>query len=149
MEYKIYNNINITGNKLIKLNKKLWSFNIGCLITASFIGLVGASDVMPIPELLLSYTWFDITLFHILFIALISLAITTSLVMVMHYAMRIHSTEHTFWLVIPILTFLVFISVFANTLILSMLNAAIPSLILIFSFARKKKPRRIFYEKKR
>lgn len=134
---------------MLRLNKKLWSFIVGCLISRSFFEVVNNRYSIPIPNFAVSLSWFDFTLYYVLVLVLFSLIITGLLIMIMHYVMRIHSADYTFWLILPILFFLIFITVFANFLILAMLNVAIPSLILILIVARKKKKRRIFYEKKR
>lgn len=133
---------------LLRLNKKLWSFNIGCIISGAFIALIDISQSLSIPNVVLSNVWFNLEVYYALVIFFSSVFVTGTLIFIMHFILNVHSNEHTFWLVFPILTFLIITAVFAKVLIFSMLNAAIPALILILAVARKKKERRIFDMKK-
>ncbi len=66
----------------------------------------------------------------------------------MHKGLKVHSSEHTFWLVLPILSFLIMTAIVANVLVMTMMSAAIPALFVILVAARKPKERRIFDMKK-
>mgnify|MGYP000306621844 CR=1 FL=1 len=127
-----------------RLNKKLWSFNIGCIISGSFIWFAELMNTWPIPDFILSNQFISIDFYLILSLMGLSVLITAVLLAIMHHFLNIHSSEHTFFLVLPVLTFLILTSIVANVLIMTMLNAAIPALIIMLMAARKKKERRIF-----
>ncbi|MGJ8694279.1 MAG: hypothetical protein ACSHW0_17555 [Thalassotalea sp.] len=127
-----------------RLNKKLWSFNVGCIISGSFIWFADLSKSLPIPKFVLSNQVISIDLYFNFTVVCLAVLLTSLLMWVMKSMLNVHSSEHTFWLVLPILTFLILTAVVANVLIMTMLNAAIPALIVILFSARKKKERRIF-----
>lgn len=127
-----------------RLNKKLWSFNVGCFASGSFIWLAELSKNMPIPDFVLSNQLISIDFYNAIIICFAAILLTALLIGFMHKVLNVHSSEHTFWLVLPILTFLVMTAMVANMLVMTMMSAAIPALIIILCAARKKKERRIF-----
>ena len=133
---------------MLRLNKKLWSFNIGCLIAGSFIWLVGFSKTLPMLDVVLNTSTISIELYNLFVIAVSAFIISVIIITFMHKVLCIHSNEYTFWLVLPILSFLVLTSVVANMLMITMMSAAIPSLFVILFAARKRKERKIFDMKK-
>lgn len=129
---------------MVKLNKKLWSFNTGCTIVVALIWLTTYVKSLPIPELLSLNSPFSITIYTALALIISVLLVTAIILFLVKLLLNIACNDHTFWLILPILCFLVFTAVMANILVFTMLTAAIPALLLILIKARKKKKRRIF-----
>ena len=129
---------------MLRLNKKLWSFNVGCFASGSFIWLAELSHNIPIPNFILANKFISIGLYNSVVVCLVAALLTLFLIGFMHKGLNVHSSEHTFWLVLPILTFLIMTAIVANVLVMTMMSAAIPALIVILWAARKKKERRIF-----
>ncbi len=46
-----------------RLNKKLWSFNVGCFASGSFIWLAELSKELPVPHFVLSNSMISIGLY--------------------------------------------------------------------------------------
>ena len=131
-----------------RLNKKLWSFNVGCFASGSFIWLAELSKELPVPHFVLSNSMISIGLYTSVVMFFSAALFTTCLIAFMHKGLKVHSSEHTFWLVLPILSFLIMTSIVANVLVMTMMSAAIPALFVILVAARKPKERRIFDMKK-
>lgn len=131
-----------------RLNKKLWSFNVGCFASGSFIWLAELSTELPVPHFVLSNSLISISLYTSVVMFITAALFTLCLITFMHKGLKVHSSEHTFWLVLPILSFLIMTSIVANVLVITMMSAAIPALFVILVAARKPKERRIFDMKK-
>lgn len=129
---------------MLRLNKKLWSFNVGCIVSGAFIWLVGLSKELPIPQFILANKEISIELYTALMIAFSALFLSLILLFIMHHFLKVHSSEHTFWLVLPILAFLILTALVANSLVITMMYAAIPTLFVILLKARNKQERKIF-----
>lgn len=129
---------------MVKLNKKLWSFNMGCSIVGALIWLTSYVKNIPIPQFLSLNSDTSVTIYTTFIIIIAALLVTAIILFLVKTLLNIQCNDHTFWLVLPILCFLVFTVVMANILIFTMLSAAIPSLLLILIKARKKKKRKIF-----
>lgn len=117
---------------MLKVNKKLWSFNFGCLIAVSFLWLIGVGDIAPIPTFLQTNTEFVFYYYPSLVIALSALMLTIILLVIMKKVFGVCSYEYTFWLLIPSLTLLVLTSITAFNLLSSILIAVIPAFLVIF-----------------
>ena len=129
---------------MLRLNKKLWSFNVGCFASGSFIWLAELSHQLPIPDFVLSNHMINIEFYKVALMFFMAILVMITLLIIMHKGLNVHSSEHTFWLVLPILSFLIMTVIVDNTLIMTMMVAAIPALFVILMAARKKKERRIF-----
>lgn len=128
----------------MKLNKKLWSFIVGCFFAGSYVWLVSYTKTFPVPSFITIDSHTSFMLYRYFIIAILALILTACALLIMHNIMNIHANEHTFWLLLPILSFLIITAIFANILVYTMLSAAVPSLLLILARARKRKKRRIF-----
>lgn len=131
-----------------RLNKKLWSFNVGCFASGSFIWLAELSKELPVPHFVLSNSMISIGLYTSVVMFFSAALFTACLIAFMHKGLKVHSSEQTFWLVLPILSFLIMTAIVANVLVMTMMSAAIPALFVILVAARKPKERRIFDMKK-
>lgn len=129
---------------MVKLNKKLWSFNTGCAIVGALIWLTSYVQNFPIPQFLSLNSPTSIAIYSTFILIVAVLFITAVILFLVKILLNIHCNDHTFWLVLPILCFLIFTAIMANILVFTMLSAAIPALLLILIKARKKKKRRIF-----
>lgn len=129
---------------MVNLNKKLWSFNTGCAIVGAIIWLTSYVKTFSIPHFLSLNSPTSITIYTTLVLVIAVLFSTAVILFLVKTLLNIHCNDHTFWLVLPILCFLIFTAVMANILVFTMLSAAIPALVLILIKARKKKKRRIF-----
>jgi hypothetical protein len=115
------------------INKKLWSFNFGCLIAGSFVWLVGLGATAPVPELLSAHPIFVLDYYSGLVTALFAMIFTTLLVGLMTRWLKICSSEHTFWLMLPSLSFVALTSLSAFNSLPEILFAALPSLLILLS----------------
>jgi len=120
---------------LFSVNKKLWSFNFGCFIAASFVWLISFGKVAPVPELLHPHPFFIIDYYSGLVTACSAFMLTALVVIVMGKGFKICTSEHTFWLVLPSLVFVSFTTIWAFELLPSVLSAAIPSVFAVASAA--------------
>jgi len=116
---------------LLGINKKLWSFNFGCLIAGSFIWLVSFGATAPVPEMLSPHPLFIIDYYSGLVTACSALMLTALTIIVMGRGFKICTSEHTFWLVLPSLSFIALTTISAFDLLPAILYAAVPSLSLV------------------
>jgi len=116
---------------LLSINKKLWSFNFGCLIAGSFGWLVSVGATAPVPEVLHPHPMFIIDYYSGLVTGCSAFMLTALAIIVMGKGFKICTSEHTFWLMLPSLSFLALTTISAFEFLPSMLYAAIPSLVLV------------------
>jgi hypothetical protein len=118
------------------LNKKLWSCLVGCFIASSFIWNVDFAFKMSLPNFLAEYAFITLTTFHASLIIISSCVFTLSTIFLMQKMLHISCDEYTFWLIWPILLFVILTSIVANNLIYSIVLAAVPALTIILLSAR-------------
>lgn len=116
---------------MLGINKKLWSFNFGCFIAASFIWLVSFGATAPVPEILSPHPLFIIDYYSGFVTACSAFMLTALAIIVMGKGVKICTSEHTFWLVLPSLSFIALTTISAFELLPAMLYAAVPSLTLV------------------
>ena len=130
---------------MLGINKKLWSFNFGCLIAGSFVWLVGLGATSPVPEILSAHPIFVLDYYSGLVTALFAMVFTTILIGLMTRGLKICSSEHTFWLMLPSLSFVALTSLSAFNSLPEILFAALPSLLILLSVSMLQR----FFRKKR
>ncbi len=117
--------------KKIGVNKKLWSFNFGCLIAYSFMWLVNFGNNAPVPEVLHPHPVFIIDYYSGLVTAVSALMLTALVIIVMGKGLKIRTSEHPFWLILPSATFLVLTTVSAFEMLGTILYAALPAISVL------------------
>jgi hypothetical protein len=120
---------------LLKVNKKLWSFNFGCLIAFSFVWLVSFGNTAPVPEVLHPHPFFILDYYSGLVTAVSAIMITALLVIIMGKGFNLCASEHPFWLILPSLCFIALTTLSAFELLASMLFAVIPALMVMVTTA--------------
>lgn len=118
-------------NNKFSFNKKLWSFNFGCLIAYSFMWLVGFGNSAPVPEVLHPHPLFILDYYSGLVTACAALMLTALTIIIMNKGFNLCTSEHPFWLVLPSMTFLALTTVSAFEMLSTILYAAIPALFLL------------------
>ena len=116
---------------MLKVNKKLWSFNFGCLIAFSFVWLVSFGNTAPVPEVLHPHPFFILDYYSGLVTAVSAIMITALIVIVMGKGFNLCASEHPFWLILPSLCFIALTTLSAFELLNSMLFAVIPALFVM------------------
>ncbi|GLX79306.1 hypothetical protein tinsulaeT_26460 [Thalassotalea insulae] len=133
-----------------QVNKKLWSFNFGCLLACSFLWLTGVADLVPVPEALHPYTDFILDYYPGVITALSALSLTLLVIWLMNYAFDICISEHTFWLLIPSVTLVVLTALSAFNSLFHVMSAAMPSILVLCAvavFSRLSQQKLIFNKK--
>ena len=119
---------------MFNVNKKLWSFNFGCLIAGSLVWLVHIGNLAPVPSILHPHTDFILDYYPGLVTAITASLASFLLLTLMHKGFKLCASEHTFWLLLPTLCFVTLTLSIGPFLFLTILYAAIPMLfILLFS----------------
>lgn len=128
------NNKNNRVSKIMKVNKKLWSFIFGCLIAASFVWLISFGKNAAVLEFFHQYPDFVIDYYALTVTAVATVGVTFIIIFIMNWIFNVCTSEHPFWLILPSVTF-IFLTLFTSKLMLaSMLSAAIPALtVLVFT----------------
>jgi hypothetical protein len=120
---------------LFEINKKLWSFNFGCLIAGSFVWLVSVGSKAPVPEVLYPHTNFVLDYYSGLVTAAATGGVTLVILIIMGKAFKLCTSEHTFWLVLPILSFLALTMIASQSMLISIAYAALPAMAIISTSA--------------
>lgn len=123
------------GFPLFNINKKLWSFNFGCLIAGSFVWLVSVGSHAPVPEKLYLHPNFVMDYYSGIVTAISASILTIFILLVMAKAFKMCTSEYTFWLILPTLSFLAFITLAAKVMLISIIYAALPATFVILSVA--------------
>ena len=119
---------------MFEVNKKLWSFNFGCLIAGSLIWLVHIGNLAPVPSILHPHTDFILDYYPGSVTAITASIVSLLLLVFMHKGFKLCASEHTFWLLLPTLCFITLTLLIAQFMLSAIMFAAIPSLfILTFS----------------
>ena len=130
---------------MFEVNKKLWSFNFGCLIAGSLVWLVHLGNLAPVPSILHPHTDFILDYYPGSITAISAFWVSLLLLIFMHKGFKLCASDHTFWLLLPTLCFIALTLLIAQFMISSIMFAAIPSLfVLTFSAAifrvKRRKP---------
>lgn len=129
---------------MFEVNKKLWSFNFGCLIAGSLIWLVHIGNLAPVPNILHPHTDFILDYYPGSVTAITASILSLVLLVFMHKGFKLCASEHTFWLLLPTLCFITLTLLIAQFMLPAIMFAAIPSLFIltfsaiVFRFKRRK-----------
>lgn len=129
---------------MFEVNKKLWSFNFGCLIAGSLIWLVHIGNLAPVPSILHPHTDFILDYYPGSVTAIAASTLSLVLLVFMHKGFKLCASEHTFWLLLPTLCFITLTLLIAQFMLPAIMFAAIPSLFIltfsaiVFRFKRRK-----------
>ena len=129
---------------MFEVNKKLWSFNFGCLIAGSLIWLVHIGNLAPVPSILHPHTDFILDYYPGSVTAITASIVSLLLLVFMHKGFKLCASEHTFWLLLPTLCFITLTLLIAQFMLPAIMFAAIPSLLIltfsaiVFRFKRRK-----------
>ena len=104
---------------MFKINKKLWSFNFGCLIAGSFVWLVSIGLKAPVPEVLYPHTNFVLDYYSGLVTAVATGMLTLLILIIMGKAFKLCTSDHTFWLVLLTLSFLALTVIASQSMLMS------------------------------
>lgn len=116
---------------MFNVNKKLWSFNFGCLMAGSLVWLVHLGNSAPVPSILHPHTDFILDYYPGSVTAITATLVSLLLLVFMHKAFKICASEHTFWLLLPTLCFIGLSILLAQFMLASLMFAAIPTLIIL------------------
>ena len=116
---------------MLKVNKKLWSFNFGALIAFSFMWLVSFGESAPVPEILHPHPLFIIDYFAGIVTACSAIMLTLLIVIVMGKGFNICTSEHPFWLILPSVCFVVLTAISAFEMLSTLLYAVLPAVIVL------------------
>lgn len=119
---------------MFEVNKKLWSFNFGCLIAGSLIWLVHIGNLAPVPSILHPHTDFILDYYPGSITAISAFFVSLALLLFMHKGFKLCASEHTFWLLLPTLCFITLTLLIAQFMLSAIMFAAVPTLcVLTFS----------------
>jgi hypothetical protein len=119
---------------MFNVNKKLWSFNFGCLIAGSFVWLVHLGNLAPVPSMLHPHTKFMLDYYPGSVTAVTASSFSLLLLFFMRKAFKLCASEYTFWLLLPTMCFITLTLLIGQYMFSSLMFAAIPTLfILTFS----------------
>ncbi len=116
---------------MFNVNKKLWSFNFGCLMAGSLIWLVHLGNMAPVPSILHPHTDFILDYYSGSVTAISASMLSLLLVVFMRKGFKLCASEHTFWLLFPILCFISLSLLIAQFMLSALMFAAIPSLLVL------------------
>lgn len=116
---------------MFNVNKKLWSFNFGCLMAGSLVWLVHLGNSAPVPSILHPHTDFILDYYPGSVTAITATLVSLLLLVFMHKAFKICASEHTFWLLLPTFCFISLSILLAQFMLASLMFAAIPTLIIL------------------
>jgi len=116
---------------MFNVNKKLWSFNFGCLSAGSLIWLVHIGNVAPVPSILHPHTDFILDYYPGSVTAISASMVSLLLLVFMRKGFQLCASEHTFWLLLPTLCFISLSLLIAQFMFSALMFAAIPTLIVL------------------
>ena len=120
---------------MFQVNKKLWSFNFGCIIASSYLWLVNWAQVAPVPEIL-HYNHEFIAVYYAGMVSAIGASLLTVItIIVMAKGFDICSSDYTFWFLLPSLCLLMLTAIASFSVLPSMLSAALPALAVMITTA--------------
>ncbi|QOL26949.1 hypothetical protein LP316_06565 [Thalassotalea sp. LPB0316] len=116
---------------MLNVNKKLWSFIIGLMMSVSFVWLVAFANSLPIPSFLAS-TPASLTVYYSEIVTIfLSIVFTYTMIILMRQILGLCPSEHPFWLLLPVCIFILGLFVANHVLLTTLLCAALPALILL------------------
>ncbi len=119
---------------MFEVNKKLWSFNFGCLIAGSLVWLVHIGNLAPVPSILHPHTDFILDFYPGSITAITASIASLCLLVFMRKGFKLCASEHTFWLLLPTLCFISLTLLIAQFMFSALMFAATPTLfVLLFS----------------
>ena len=119
---------------MFEVNKKLWSFNFGCLMAGSLVWLVHIGNLAPVPSILHPHTNFILDYYPGSITAITASIASVVLLILMRKGFKLCASEHTFWLLLPTVCFISFTLLIAQFMFSALMFAAIPTLfVLLFS----------------
>jgi hypothetical protein len=124
---------------VIHINKKLWSFNFGCIIAGTYVWLVSFGISAPIFEVFYSYPHFVLNYYAGTVTAFTAFVLTGGIILIMRSFFKLCASEHTFWLALPSLGFIFLAMLVKQSVLITMLYAAFPALIVILFTAMVKR----------
>ena len=116
---------------MFNVNKKLWSFNFGCLIAGSLVWLVHIGNLAPVPSVLHPHTDFILDYYPGSVTALSASIVSIIMLIFMHKGFKLCASEHTFWLLLPTLSFMTLTLLIGQFMLASIMYAAVPILIVL------------------
>lgn len=116
---------------MFNVNKKLWSFNFGCLIAGSLVWLVHIGNLAPVPSVLHPHTDFILDYYPGSITALSASIVSILMLVFMHKGFKLCASEHTFWLLLPTLSFMTLTLLIGQFMLASIMYAAVPILIVL------------------
>lgn len=116
---------------MFEVNKKLWSFNFGCLIAGSLVWLVHLGNIAPVPTILHPHTNFILDYYPGTVTAIIACLASLLLLLLMRKGFQLCASEHTFWLLLPTLCFVALTLLIAQFMLTPILYAVIPNLVIL------------------
>lgn len=116
---------------MFNVNKKLWSFNFGCLIAGSLVWLVHIGNLAPVPSVLHPHTDFILDYYPGSVTALSASIVSIIMLIFMHKGFKLCASEHTFWLLLPTLSFMTLTLLIGQFMFASIMFAAVPILIVL------------------
>ncbi|MBA6415670.1 hypothetical protein H4J50_06545 [Colwellia sp. 6M3] len=116
---------------MFNVNKKLWSFNFGCLIAGSLVWLVHIGNLAPVPSVLHPHTDFILDYYPGSVTALSASIVSILMLVFMHKGFKLCASEHTFWLLLPTLSFMTLTLLIGQFMLASIMYAAVPILIVL------------------
>jgi TRAP-type C4-dicarboxylate transport system permease small subunit len=116
---------------MFNVNKKLWSFNFGCLIAGSLVWLVHIGNLAPVPSVLHPHTDFILDCYPGSVTALSASIVSILMLVFMHKGFKLCASEHTFWLLLPTLSFMTLTLLIGQFMLASIMYAAVPILIVL------------------
>ncbi len=119
---------------MFEVNKKMWSFNFGCILAASSVWLVALGMQMPVLTLVdLSPAFID-AYYSVVVTSVFSILLTFLVITLMKRGFNIRTSDHTFWLLLPLIIFVLMALLTGAQLYSPLLAAAVPALtIVLFS----------------
>ncbi|MGB1200633.1 MAG: hypothetical protein ACPG5R_03645 [Cognaticolwellia aestuarii] len=116
---------------MFDVNKKLWSFNFGCLLAGSLVWLVQIGHLAPVPSILHPHTDFILDYYPGSVTAITASLVSLCLLVFMHKGFRLCASEHTFWLLLPMLCFICLTLLIAPYMLFTLMFAAMPILFIL------------------
>lgn len=127
------------------VNKKMWSFNFGCILSASFVWIMALGMNFPVLNVLNLSPEYIQYYYANTVVAIASTLFTVLLLVVMKKGFNISTRDHVFWLLLPTAVFVIMAVLTGVELYSSLLSAALPSsavviLAYLFSASAQKSP---------
>lgn len=114
-----------------KRNKKFWSLLFGCLLANCYLWLVQVGRQIDIPSSFHGHTDFVVNYYPLAVTALFSGALTWLVIILMDKLFSLRVSDHILWLVLPTLSFIIFTSFTALSMLPAILSAALPALLVL------------------